>query len=85
MFTFSDGYESYSQFDYCYFLTTVDLFGGIHETISYLSLQSWRNEMNQEINRINQILPSTRAAEKTRVIQEWILSISPAQNGILQI
>ena len=85
MFTFSDGYESYSQFDYCYELTTVDIIGGIHKTISHLSLQSWRNEMNQEINRINQILPSTRAAEKTRVIQEWILSISPAQNGILQI
>ena len=41
----------------------------IHKTIPYLSLQLWRNEMNQEINRINQILPNTH--EKAGAIREW--------------
>ena len=64
MFTFDDEEEGYTQFDGCRELATVDLVGGIHKSISYLSLQSWRNEMNQEINRINQILPTTSADER---------------------
>ena len=72
MFTFDDEEEGYTQFYDCDELETVDLVGGIHKTISYLSLQSWRNEINQEINNINQILPTTPADDKTEVIQEWV-------------
>jgi hypothetical protein len=77
LFTFDDDIERYNQFDGCERLTTVEIVGGerIHKTISYLSLQSWRNEMNQEINCINQFLPTTPADDKTGVIQEWIQSV----------
>ena len=75
MFPFDVNYESYSQFDGCEELATVDLVGGIHKTISYLSLQSWRNEMNQEINHINQILPTTHTLEKAGLIRYWIQSV----------
>ena len=69
MFTFDEYYERYTtQFDRCDKLTTVDLIVGvIHKTIFYLSLQSWRNEMDEEINRINQVLPNTPDfTEKTK-------------------
>jgi hypothetical protein len=67
----------YNQFDRCGNLTTVDLVGaeGIHKTISSLLLESWRNEMNQEIDRINQDLPNTPPDEKTAAIQHWIRSV----------
>jgi hypothetical protein len=74
MFT-PDSYQRYNQFDDCENLTTVDLGGGVHNTIASLLLESWRNEMNQEINRINQVLPNTRARGKTDAIQEWIRSV----------
>mmetsp|Transcript_25526 Transcript_25526/g.51191 ORF Transcript_25526/g.51191 Transcript_25526/m.51191 type:complete len:157 (+) Transcript_25526:335-805(+) len=48
--------ERYDQFDDCFKLATVELVGSIHKTISFLSLQNWRNEMNQEISRINEVL-----------------------------
>jgi hypothetical protein len=68
-FNHGDEYNRYTQFDGCVELTTVDLIGWmIHKTIPYLSLQLWRNEMNQEINRINQILPNTH--EKAGAIRE---------------
>ena len=67
----------YNQFDRCGSLITVDLVGvgGIHKTISSLLLESWRDEMNQEIDRINQDLPNTPADEKMAAIQEWIRSV----------
>ena len=40
----------------CEMLTNVDLVGGIHNTVASLHLESWRNEMNEEINGINQTL-----------------------------
>ena len=64
-----------TQFDKCENLTTVDLLGGTNKTISTLLLERWRNEMNQEINRINQVLPNTPANEKSDAIQGWIISV----------
>jgi hypothetical protein len=64
-----------TQFDECENLTTVDLVGGIHKTISSLLLESWRDEINQEIDRINQDLPNTPANEKTDAIRQWITSV----------
>jgi hypothetical protein len=61
-------------FNHCRNLSRVDtLAGGIHETISSLHLESWRNEMEQEIDRINQTLPNT--PEKTTAIQQWITRV----------
>jgi len=59
-------------FDYCVNLSTVDVVGGIHKTISSLHMESWRNEMREEIDRINRVLPTTFPLEKTSAIQLWI-------------
>ena len=56
----------------CHALSTVDLIGGIHKTISSLLLERWRNEMNEEINIINRYLPNTRHYEKTALIGQWM-------------
>ena len=56
----------------CEELSQVDLVGGIHETIASLHLESWRNDMNDEIDRINQFLSTFSAEYKTMVIQDWI-------------
>ena len=69
--------QRYNQFDRCFNLTTVDLVGaeGMYNTISSLLLENWRNEMNEEISRINQELPDTHAYEKTDTIRLWIRSV----------
>jgi hypothetical protein len=65
-----------TQFDTCVNLTTVDLVWGIHNTIiPSLLLKSWSNEMNQEIDRINQVLPNTPVDEKADTIRQWIRSV----------
>jgi hypothetical protein len=74
MFTLDNYHQQYTQFVSCENLTTVDIVGGIHKTISSLLLESWRNEMNQEIDRINQVLPNT-ANGKAAVIRLWISSV----------
>jgi hypothetical protein len=56
----------------CPKLSTVDLVGGIHKTIASLHLESWRNDMIVEIDRINQLLFDTPPREKTAEIQQWI-------------
>jgi hypothetical protein len=77
IFLFDNYRQRCSQFDDCANLTTVDLAGaeGIHKTVSSLLLESWRDEMNQEIDRINQVLPNTRFIEKTDAIRLWIRSV----------
>jgi hypothetical protein len=47
----------------------------MHKTISSLLLDSWRHEMNQEIDRINQALPNTPDDEKADAIHECIGSV----------
>ena len=59
----------------CENLSRVDVIGRIQETISSLHLESWRNEMNDEINRISQTLPHTLSSEKGVTIQQWIRSV----------
>jgi len=68
-------YYQYTQFDYCRNLIAVDIVGGIHKIISSLLLDCWRDEVNQEINRINQVLPNTSADEKAGEIQQWLRSV----------
>ena len=67
--------KEYNQFDGCGRLTTVNLVGGVHKTVASLHMESWRTEMTSEINRINQVLPTTPANEKTDAIQQWMESL----------
>ena len=68
---FNDGINQ--TFKRCENLVGVDaLAGEVHETISSLHLETWSNEMEEEIERINQILPNIPAIEKTSAIQQWI-------------
>ena len=75
MFQLHDWDGTYTQFLDCPNLATVDLVGGIHKTVASLHLESWRNEMNAEIQSINQILPGTDLDEKTNEIRQWVQSV----------
>jgi hypothetical protein len=59
-------------FKECDELSTVNLAGGVNKTTSSLLLESWRNEMNDEIDRINRDLPNTPADNKTVLIGQWM-------------
>ncbi len=72
----------------CYNLKHVDLIeGALHETIAALLLEEWRDDMNEEIDSINEILPNTDAGgwdhnthaysvgEKALVMRWWIGSV----------
>eukprot|EP00984_Skeletonema_dohrnii_P029951 scaffold20958_cov69-Skeletonema_dohrnii-CCMP3373.AAC.1 len=61
----------------CSRLVRIDLIGGIHDFVSSLHLEVWRNTMKAEISRINVDLPLINVGEvdKTRVIQEWMQSV----------
>ena len=67
--------HEYNQFGYCGQLVTVDLVGGIHKTVASLHMEIWRTDMLEEISRINQVLPTTHANEKTNVIRQWMGSV----------
>ena len=68
----------------CYNLKYVDLVEGeLHKTVAALQLEDWRNDMNEEIDSIKQILPNARAGrwhdyddgEKAIEIRRWIGSV----------
>lgn len=59
-------------FNNCPDLERVDIPVAVHKIVSSLHLESWRVEMNEEIQRINKVLPTTYSEMKTRVIQQWI-------------
>ena len=62
-------------FNWCGNLSTVDVVGGIHKTISSLHMESWRNDIHAEIDRINSDLEGTPDDEKTSAIEQWIESV----------
>jgi hypothetical protein len=64
-----------SVFGNCVNLSTVNLVGGIYKTITSLHMESWRNEMVEEIDRINSDLEDTPVDEKTETILGWIESV----------
>jgi len=72
-----------NTFQECENLKHVDLVEGqIHETIAALQLEEWRNDMNEEIDSINQILPTVDAGrwvydvgDKARAVRTWIRSV----------
>ena len=51
-----DMFDADYVFEGCRDLSQIDLVGGIHKTVL---LNSWRNEMNDQIDRINRDLPNT--------------------------
>ena len=63
-------FDGDNLFDSCVNLSTIDVVGGIHKTISSLHMESWRNEMREEIDRINRVLPTTFPLEKTSAIRD---------------
>ena len=58
----------------CPNLKNVDLVGGVqvHSTIASLHMESWRNDMTDEINRIKQTLRIVGKKGKTEAIQQWM-------------
>jgi hypothetical protein len=62
-------------FDCCHQLTSVELVGNIHHAISSLGLEQWQTDMNEEIDRINDLLPSLHASQKTAELRQWIDSV----------
>ncbi len=70
----SSNVRKYGQFNHCDRLSTVDLVGGIHKTISSLLLERWKDIMKREIHRINLILPND-TGDKGFAIQRWIESL----------
>ena len=76
LFPFDYVWRRYSQFDYCDQLTTVDLVGGIHETVASLHMESWRTEMIAEINRINQVLYCDKGGQ----IKQWLEMVLDKMN-----
>eukprot|EP00984_Skeletonema_dohrnii_P024934 scaffold14077_cov80-Skeletonema_dohrnii-CCMP3373.AAC.2 len=69
LFSFNNALQKYNQFDRCEQLTTVDLVGEAHTKVILRCI--WR----EEINRINQVLPTTPADDKTDEIQQWMDSV----------
>jgi hypothetical protein len=74
-----DGYDGdglpvdvFPAFEGCHNLSRVDFIGEIHNAVSLLLLERWRDEMNLEIDRINQVLPNTDAHKKDEEIEEWL-------------
>eukprot|EP00985_Skeletonema_marinoi_P022458 scaffold14356_cov194-Skeletonema_marinoi.AAC.3 len=72
MIPFDDILQQYNQFDQCEHLVTVDLVGGIHKTIASFHMEKWRTEVEEEIHRINQVLPYTPADDKAEAIRQWM-------------
>ena len=81
-----------NTFKTCHNLRYVDLVEGevLRESVASLLLDDWRNDMNEEIDSINRILPNANAGhygdddegrfvseggEKAQVIRAWIRSV----------
>jgi hypothetical protein len=73
MFQFDGFGRRFNQFDGCENLTTVDIIVDMRKTMAHL--ESWSNELRDEIQSINRILPNIEAKNKTVVVQQWIRSV----------
>ncbi len=60
-----------NAFSTCRNLSKVDVVGGIQKTISSLHLETWRNEMKEEIDRINQTLPRYHTWDREKIPAIW--------------
>ena len=69
-------YSNNDVFEACHNLVHADLVGGeMHQFIAALQLEEWRNDINEEIDLINQILPNADWVRKTVKISWWISSV----------
>ena len=72
-----------NTFQLCPKLNSVDLVEReiLDEIIDALLLEEWKNDMNEEIDSINQVLPNASAGDvvdvggKAQAIREWITSV----------
>lgn len=70
-----------NSFNACNSLATINVVGNTQRTVSLLSMDEWRNDMNEEIDRINQLLleidndnqiiPEARGERKSKTISRW--------------
>ena len=58
----------------CMSLSRVDTIGGKYETVSTLHMETWRNEMEEELDSINQTLLDLQF-EKGEAIYQWITRV----------
>eukprot|EP00985_Skeletonema_marinoi_P015843 scaffold8291_cov86-Skeletonema_marinoi.AAC.1 len=56
----------------CPNLSTVQLVGKINNSVEFITMAIWRNQMRNTINQINLDLPTTHADQKTVAIRQWI-------------
>mmetsp|Transcript_12547 Transcript_12547/g.18637 ORF Transcript_12547/g.18637 Transcript_12547/m.18637 type:complete len:337 (+) Transcript_12547:63-1073(+) len=56
----------------CPNLSTVQLVGKLYNSVEFITMAIWRNQMRNTIKQINLDLPSTHADEKTVAIRRWI-------------
>ena len=76
-----DMITSDDTFQRCVKLNHIDLIGGVHETVAALLMDQWKNDMNEEIDAICQILRNTRAGDfrevggKALAIRGWITPV----------
>ncbi len=59
----------------CDALSQVDIVGGVHKTVSSLFLERWRNEIKDEIDRINRNRLNIPHINKTEVTQQWMETV----------
>ena len=64
------GVLSYDALSGCEKLKQIDLVGGLHESIAALHLDQWRNDMEEEIDSINHILPDVHGDAKLDDLDE---------------
>eukprot|EP00984_Skeletonema_dohrnii_P001100 scaffold341_cov89-Skeletonema_dohrnii-CCMP3373.AAC.5 len=57
---------------HCPNLSTVQLVGKLFNSVEYITMAIWRNQMRNTINQINLDLPATYADEKTVAIRRWV-------------
>eukprot|EP00984_Skeletonema_dohrnii_P027640 scaffold17266_cov78-Skeletonema_dohrnii-CCMP3373.AAC.2 len=56
----------------CPNLSTVQLVGKLYNSVEYITMAIWRNQMRNTINQINLDLPTTHVNAKTVAIRRWI-------------
>ena len=70
-----------SVFQGCVELRHIDLVGGVHETSAALLMEEWKNDMNEEIDTISQLLTRTYSGNdkkrggKAKAIRRWIRTV----------
>ena len=62
-------------FECCHRLVSIEAVGNVRKDITSLGSEQWQDDMNQEIDRINHLLPNIHSSQKTTEISQWIISV----------